>query len=200
MLSEFEYTYFEPGAKRVGRRRRTTAGRPAAEERAATLDRGPELPGLAEVGDAARVRRRLRGVTFDQASGSSGRTSPMVSSSLSVPSATADSSTAPLTALATLARRMWSSIFGGVDVSMSASPPLWNVISSPRWTTTVTRAGHRPTPRSSRSPRRARRRPWQRSEWRPRRPPRPRSPARARSRRQRRGGARRRRGRHEHGE
>ena len=80
-------------------------------------------------------------MTAWKASGRSGRSIPIVSSSESRPSSTSDSATAPEKALATLAMRIWSLSVGSTPPATSATPAVWISREPPRWTTTITPGG-----------------------------------------------------------
>ena len=92
-----------------------------------------------------------RNVTSAQASGSSGRRSPIVSSSASTPSSTSASAVAPLNALDTLAIRMWSSAVGGSSAPTSATPTPNTCRSGPDCTTAIAPGGPPGIATSSRS-------------------------------------------------
>ena len=111
MLSEFEYSYLLPGVNCSGSPCTEVSscsggGATAGEALTASWKAGGRLKSgtpLVCCSSSARV-------TSAQAAGWLGNTLPIVSSSLSLPSATAETAAAPLKALATLAMRTTSSI------------------------------------------------------------------------------------------
>ena len=123
MLSEFEYSYFDPGLKASGSSAayvsRTAGGGATSRDDVSAVTK-PSV--LLKSGTPLVWASSWASVTFDQAAGWSGNREPTVSFRLSRPSATVDSTTAPVTAFATLASRMWSSPVGATPVATSAAP------------------------------------------------------------------------------
>src|ERR1700749_1994551 len=140
MLSELEYSYFDPGVKLscLGAKDSSTAGRGAL---CGDLARAFTNALVMKLGIPLVCCKSSRSVTFDQAPGSPGSRLPTVSPRDSLPSATRDRATAPLNAFATLGSRIESDALIGAPVATLAVPARCSTARPPRCTTTAIPGG-----------------------------------------------------------
>ena len=154
MLSEFEYWYREPGAN-SSLRCFTNASRPIGRGgwRSDSTNASRNASLLLKSGMPLVWFKSCANVTRAHAPGSCGSRCPTVSRSESAPTRIAAAAAAPLKALATLARRMESWIFGVLPVTTFATPAACKTGCRPRlddhpdpWR--VARPGHKAVDRS----------------------------------------------------
>src|SRR3984957_14549366 len=141
MLSEFEYSYFDPGAKfsagAAYESKSRGGGALSSDLSRASLNASVWL----KSGMPLVWFKSSRSVTFDHARGRPGTHFLTVSPRHRAPSAATASATAPLNAFATLASRMESAGCSGALVARSAVPARWTSFCFPRWTTAIAPGG-----------------------------------------------------------